>query len=902
MRNDFLAFSNLTDEELIQRVQDRNEAAFAELISRWTPRIRGIIISNSRQRRDAEEIHTDIWVAVWQNIRDLRNVDSFGAWLHRIAYNACKRYYTLAKQSRSEVPHEQSVLVENIDQHAAARYQEAQLIADVKEVVHHLPQKVRSVAELFYLESWSIKEISEEFNLAVGTVKTKLREIRTLLREEFDVEPIRGEVMTLKNVESHNPIQIETNKTEPSRKPAVFNVVTNDPTGQTWALPEGAIVRFGKGNVEDAKLSPDGTYFAVGTGMGLWWYDVSSMLPISLWETERGLISSFDFSHDGKWIVIYNSDGIIKVLDVQSGSLVVQIEDQYADRDLTCSSNGKWIAIAGGDGVVKVLDVQSGMCIAQMDRGKHEWKANDISQLEFSPDGELLAAVAGNPKLYLENEDNYDDELLNPGTEGDQIYVWHPETGEVILKFAGRNFTFSSDSRLLAGACPDETLNEGKRVDRWVSVWDVTSAEHIAQFTEHDDWVDNVAFSPCGQFVASSDAVLRVWDIATGSEKKVYPNFSNPFYTKDGRLYALGFVNFSNPIEVWDMENREKLFEMTIGMGLFDLARSIAIAYTQQLANTPSNKRTEAKNPVFSIVREHRFPWPDPKGIWVDNQTLVSKTHGEGILLWDIAKKRMGDYLLKNEWIGSYTVLPDGRILASCITKESKVWDAKKPDNPIAKFTITEGPFQWARDAVFAPTGDRIAVGSRLGTLYVWNFQQPERTIALTGHTDHIWTLAFSPDGKTLASSAADETTRVWDLELGEEIAILPIGEQRISWGLVFSPCGRFIVGGMDNEIRFWCAEKLTLLRSIPQPESNRRTYALAFSPCGKYLASGTWWQQGMEKMAIRLWDVATDENIHTFWGHNSDVQSLSFSPDGTHLASSGFDYTILVWNLKPYL
>ena len=57
-----------------------------------------------------------------------------------------------------------------------------------------------------------------------------------------------------------------------------------------------------------------------------------------------------------------------------------------------------------------------------------------------------------------------------------------------------------------------------------------------------------------------------------------------------------------------------------------------------------------------------------------------------------------------------------------------------------------------------------------------------------------------------------------------------------------------------------------------------------------------------MKKMAIRVWDVATNENIHTFWGHNSDVQSLSFSPDGTHLASSGLDGTILVWNLKPYL
>ena len=64
-----------------------------------------------------------------------------------------------------------------------------------------------------------------------------------------------------------------------NRRPAQFNVVPNDPSGNTWALPKGAIVRFGKGlmNAWDVKLSPDGTYFAMSTGMGLWWYDVFSI-------------------------------------------------------------------------------------------------------------------------------------------------------------------------------------------------------------------------------------------------------------------------------------------------------------------------------------------------------------------------------------------------------------------------------------------------------------------------------------------------------------------------------------------------------------------------------------------------------------------------------------------------
>ena len=119
---------------------------------------------------------------------------------------------------------------------------------------------------------------------------------------------------------------------------------------------------------------------------------------------------------------------------------------------------------------------------------------------------------------------------------------------------------------------------------------------------------------------------------------------------------------------------------------------------------------------------------------------------------------------------------------------------------------------------------------------------------------------------------------------------------------LAFSPCGRLIAGGTFGELHVWCAEKLTLLKTIAQPEDSPRAYALAFSPCGQYLASGTWWVKGMQHMAIRLWDVATGENIHTFWGHTTDVQSLAFSPDGTLLASGGFDGTCILWNVDTLI
>ena len=682
-----------------------------------------------------------------------------------------------------------------------------------------------------------------------------------------------------------------------NRRPAPFNVAQGDTEGTTWALPEGAIARLGKGEHAqpggDVKLSPDGTYFAAATDIGLWWYDVSGMSPIALWETERGGITAIDFSSDGKHISIANWDSILKVMDVQSGETITRIEkeDRYVHIVFSPDSS-RWV-VADSSGIIQVLDVKTGQGIVQMDRGVHEFQSNDVSQLEFSPNGQYIAGAVENPELYR------DGKVINPDTEGRQTYIWCSETGVPFAKFAGRNFAFSPDSRLLACATHDETTNDGYRGPRVISVFDVAKGERSAYFTEHATWVHTVTFSPCGQFLAScdTDKMLCVWDLSKGTLKETYTDCGTPFYTQDSVL--LTATRHSGSIEVKAVERGETLQTIelqfgSIGYKWFSKCPELAIAHTR------SDERTKTTIQTFPTLHEPTT-FPDPMLFLPDGKTLASRSDARGIVLWDIKRQQPTGTLLKNTRIASFTVLPCGNILAAYSQgNKIQVWDAEKPDAPIAEFTETEQTgVVWS--LAFSPIGDRLALGSKEGPIYLWDFRSSEKLKSFTGHTELISSVKFSPDGSQLVSTSNDNTARVWDIPTCAERGKLPKAEDIGVMRTVFSPCGKLIAGGLFGELRWWCAETLTTLHAIPHPQT-QRLYALTFSPCGRYLASGTWWQKGMEKMAISLWDVASGENITTFWGHPTDIQSLAFSPDGTLLASGGFDRTILLWDLKPFI
>ncbi len=679
----------------------------------------------------------------------------------------------------------------------------------------------------------------------------------------------------------------------PNPKPAPFNFTPNDPTGTTWALPEGAIVRLGKGyqnptDTREMALSPDETCFAVGTRIGLWWYDVVSMTPIALWETERGLISIVEISPDGKLIALANCDAIIKVRDIQSGECVSQInqsEIHHTCGHISFSPDSCWLFIVSADSNVKVLDVQSGECIAQMEQETNDVHASQISKLRFSPDGQHVAS-----------------------TLSDQTYLWDPKTGVITAKFTGRNFAFSPDSRLMACQNPYKTPDSNPV--RWtsdVSVWDIGTGERIAYIKDHQHLVNSIRFSPCKGYMVTSDRYgsLNIWNLTKGCLEKSVTDYEKsrvvPYYLADGTLLATVFKR--EIIEVWNIKQREKLqsYELpieSIGYRWFSKCPKLAIA------NSSSNRQTISKKTLTFPTLTEPICFPRPVK-FTNEEELAVRGNIRDIILWDIksGQTQTISYPTEyNEGIKSFTFLPTGDILVVDWNHNHNVYRVIKISEsdaiPIAEFTP---PIQLGNDT-FTLLDERIAFSGKGGVIYFWDLKHSEIPRQFIGHTDHVWSLAFSPDGKSLVSGSGDKTVRIWNCETGEEVARLPLEKPITTRALAYSPCGSMIVGGMFGKIYLWCAEKMTITRVIPQPEDSHKLYTLGFSPCGRYLVSGTWWQEGMKKMAIRLWEVSTGANIHTFWGHTTDNEFLEFSSDGTILVSGSFDGTVLLWDVKPFI
>ena len=189
----------------------------------------------------------------------------------------------------------------------------------------------------------------------------------------------------------------------------------------------------------------------------------------------------------------------------------------------------------------------------------------------------------------------------------------------------------------------------------------------------------------------------------------------------------------------------------------------------------------------------------------------------------------------------------------------------------------------------FSADGKRLATASLDEMVKVWDTTSGQETLTLKVQGSSVWSVAFSPDGKWLAATSYDRTVKLWDATSGQETLTLK-GHSDIVDDVAFSADGKWLASAsFDGTVKLWDAtsgkEMVTLKGHTGRVES------VAFSADGKWLASAS------EDQTVKLWDATSGQETLTLKGHIGGVTSVAFSTDGKRLASGSWDQTVKVWD-----
>lgn len=249
---------------------------------------------------------------------------------------------------------------------------------------------------------------------------------------------------------------------------------------------------------------------------------------------------------------------------------------------------------------------------------------------------------------------------------------------------------------------------------------------------------------------------------------------------------------------------------------------------------------------------------------------------------------------------------PDGTTLASGGWDNTiRIWDVAT-GQPIG--SPYAGHTNHVHSVGFSPDGKMLASGSCAQYVKGLCEQGEIRLIdvktrrligtPLTGHTDWVYSVAFSPDGKLLASGSSDNTVRLWDVTTGRPIGRPLTGHTSGVVSVAFSPGGKFVASASwDHTIRFWDVVSGQPTNSPVTGYEGWPGRNLAFSPSGSILAASG------SNYTVRLWDVATGQPIgDPLTGHSHQVSGVAFSLDGKTLVSASRDGTIALWDAASRL
>lgn len=550
-------------------------------------------------------------------------------------------------------------------------------------------------------------------------------------------------------------------------------------------------------------------------------------------------------------------------------------------RALAYSHDGRTLATTDADGVAILWDTATWKVKKRLTG--HEGEATCVA---FSADGSKLAT----------------------GGEDGTVRIW--VDGEEPLVFKGHHgkvngVAFSPDSNRLASASDDLT----------VRLWDVRVRKEIAvlggfskkecdceksgvDFTVENE-VRVVAFSPDGKMLAAGDSAddIKIWDTSTLEELN----------TITGSLFTEGTVSLAFTTDgtriVTTRENGEIKIWETLNVGQPRIIKNnLGRLFERYNMKLKENSQEPMDNLAPSDIITSPMLAPDRK-------TLLTVTSGGDVVGRNLYRDKESK---KYEWlsdrhqlsgkhqpsgdtvlISTLAVSPDGLVLVADRGANLEVWDMRG----VPEFSAIEiGEAEPAQSVAFSPDGKTIAVGTLniRDSIYTYDVATLREKNIIKGYDASE--VAYSPDGKTLALWGQESSIRLVTADRGAIFRTLK-GHTREVWTVAFThDGGKLASGGPDNTVNLWDLstynERPTTIFRLSEDVDIR---SLSFSKDDRLLAVGC--GDGI----VRLWDVVKSRELPPLGNEGAHLFQVRFSPDGKTLAASSFDGTIKLWNVGDW-